>query len=152
MQDIILAKGVLPGTYNFSAFHSYSEIKGKIIRAKEIEDAVNSKNKKALVLLDDYKFDIGLMKQFGEGNSAFLIDLGRIIETNGLMRANEMGRIRNFLKICVKYEIKFALASFAKDESSIRNADELRHISCLLGLNIGQAKFALERLGEYLGN
>ncbi|MBU0586399.1 hypothetical protein KJ780_02730 [Candidatus Micrarchaeota archaeon] len=125
-------------------------MKKKILHVNGIEEAFKFKNKKSLVLLQDYKFDIGLMKQFGEGNSCFLIDLSRIIDSSGFRRAIELGRMRNFLRICTKYGIRFALASFAKYEFSIRNADELCHICCLLGLNMGQAKFALQRLQEYL--
>ncbi len=121
-------------------------------KVPNLEEAMKQKNRKVLILLDEYREDIGLMKQFAEkSKAAFLIDLGRIIETCGFKRAVELAKMRRFLRICVKYDVPFALASFAKDEFSIRNARELCHIATLVGLNVGKAKFGLERLGEYRG-
>ncbi|MFA5077703.1 MAG: hypothetical protein WC488_04720 [Candidatus Micrarchaeia archaeon] len=150
MYDIIRAKGISPEPFHFSKLYFYEDVKGRIAKVKSLDEAVKLKNKKELVMLEDYKEDIGLMKLFGSGNSAFLIDLSRIMETYGMQRATEMARMRRFVRVCVKYEIPFAFASFAKDEFSMRNSRELCHIATLLGLNVGQAKFALERLGSYL--
>lgn len=150
MYDIISAPGADPRPFHFSRFFQLAEARDKIIQVKDATEAQKFRGKKALVLPGDYKFDIGLMKAFGEGKAAFLIDLSRITAAQGMRRALEMGKMRRFLEICVKYEIPFALASFAKDEFSLRNASELCSIACLLGLNPGQAKFALARLGEYL--
>lgn len=125
-------------------------MKGKIVKVANLDEAAKSRNKGVLVLPGEYNEDIGLMKKFAEGNSAFLIDLSRVIETYGFKRAVELAKMRRFLRICIKYEISFALASFAKDEFSIRTSRELCHIATLVGLNVGQAKFGLERLKEYL--
>lgn len=150
MYDIIRAKGISPNSFFFSKFYFLDDVKNQIVKAANLEEAVKRKNRKELILLDEYREDIGLMKLFAEkSNAAFLIDLGRVIETYGFKRATEIAKMRRFLRICIKYEVPFAIATFAKDEFSIRNARELCHISCLVGLNVGQAKFALERLKEY---
>lgn len=125
-------------------------MKNNIAQVHSLDDAVKLKNKNVLVLPDQYHSDIGLMKLFARGNSVFLIDLGRIIENYGFRRAIEMAKMRRFLLICIKYEIAFALGFFAKDEFSTRNSQELCNIATLIGLNIGQAKFGLERLKEYI--
>ncbi len=150
MFDIIRAKGVSPAPFLFSNFFILDEVKGKIISVADLEEAAKSKSKKALVIPQDYRSDIGLMKGFAGGKAAYLVDLGRIIESSGFRRSMEMAKIRNFLRICVKYEVPFAIASFAGSEFSIRNAQELCNICALVGLNAGQARFASERLGEYL--
>ncbi len=128
-----------------------ASLKNKIMQVSSLNEAVKLKNKKVLVLLNEYNSDIGLMKLFACGNSAFLIDLGRIIESYGFKRAIELAKMRKFLFICVKYQIAFALASYTKDEFSTRNPRELCHIAILIGLNVGQAKFGLERLKKYIG-
>ncbi|VVB98599.1 Uncharacterised protein [uncultured archaeon] len=151
MFDIIRARNVAPESFNFSKFYFLDDVKNQVVKAPNLEEAMKQKNRKVLILLDEYREDIGLMKQFAEkSKAAFLIDLGRIIETNGFKRAVEMAKMRRFLRVCVKYEVPFALATFAKDEFSIRTAHEVCHIAGLVGLNAGQAKFGLERLEEYL--
>lgn len=152
MYDVIRVRNIAPEQFFFSKFYFLDEVKNHIVKVPDLEEAMKQKNRKVLILLDEYREDIGLMKQFAEkSRAAFLIDLGRIIETCGFRRAVELAKMRRFLRICVKYDVPFALASFAKDEFSIRNARELCHIATLVGLNIGQAKFGLERLKEYLG-
>ncbi len=151
MYDIIRARNIAPEPFHFAKLYFLDEVKGRISKLPNLDEAMKMKNKKGLILLDKYSEDIGLMKKFAEKSSAaFLIDLGRLIETNGFGRAVEMAKMRRFLRTCVKYDIPFALASFAKDEFSIRNAKELCHIATLAGLNVGQAKFGLERLRGYL--
>lgn len=151
MYDLIRTRGVKPEQFSFSKLYFLDDVRGKIILASDLSEAVKHRNRKVLVVPGEYKEDIGLMKQFGGGQAAFLIDLGRIIENSGYKRALEMSRIKRFLRTCVKFSIPFALASLAKDEFSVRSSDELCNIAALVGLNAGQAKFALERLGEYLG-
>lgn len=150
MFDIIRTQNIAPESFNFSKFYFLDDVKGKIVKVANLDEAAKSRNKGVLVLPDEYSEDIGLMKKFAEGKSAFLIDLGRITETYGFRRAVEMAKMRRFLRICAKYEVPFALASFAKDEFSIRTSRELCHIATLVGLNAGQAKFGLERLKQYI--
>lgn len=150
MYDIIAAEGIKAEDFSFSKFFILSEVKNKIAKVPNLEEAAKLRNKKTLVLLDDYEFDIGLIKLFARGKAAFLIDLGRIIQSQGIKRAIELGKMRRFVRICVKYEVPFVLASFAKDKFSVRTSRELCNIAALVGLNSGQAKFALERLGEFL--
>ena len=152
MFDIIRAQGIAPVPFSFSKLYFLDDVKNRIAKAPNLEEAMKLRNRKILILLDEYKEDIGLMKQFSEKSSAaFLIDLGRLIESNGFKRAVELAKMRRFLRICVKYEVPLVIASFAKDEFSIRTAHELCHIAGLVGLNYGQARFGLERLGLYLG-
>lgn len=115
-----------------------------VVVAFDLNSALKYKNKKILILLEQYKGNIGLMKLFSEKKSAFLIDLGRIIQNNGFKRAYELAVIRRFLSVCIKYKLRFALAHFPKDEFSARSEKELVHISFLVGLNPGQAKFGIE--------
>ncbi len=150
MYDIVRARNLAPGSFHFSKLYFLDDVKNRIAKVPNLEEAMKRRNKKELLLLDEYNEDIGLMKQFAEKcSAAFLIDLGRIIESQGFKRAVEMAKMRRFVRICIKYEVPFALASFAKDEFSTRNAHELCNIAALVELNPGQAKFALERLKDY---
>ena len=102
-------------------------------------------------MLNDYAFDEGIIRVIAEKkNICFLIDLGRLIRSRGISRAVALSKLRNFLRLCVKYGAYYTFASFAESEAKIRSAAELEHIILLFGLNPGQAKFALKMLGHYL--
>jgi len=138
-------------SYGFGRFYQYEEAKGRIATAENAVAASELKNRKALVMLRDWKFDEGAIKVIAEKRKAcFLIDLSAIIRSRGTRRAVEMSKLRNFLRLCVKHGAFYAFASFAEKEGEIRSPEELEHIAMLLGLNRGQAGFALDMLKEYL--
>ena len=140
-----------PSKYGFSRFFLFEQARGRIIECDNLEAATNHKNKKALVSLRDYAFDEGAIRIIAEKkNVCFLIDIGKIIRTRGVPRAIALSKLRNFLRFCVKYGAFYTFASFAENEQQIRTPEELESIITLLGLNRGQAKFALRMLGHYL--
>ncbi|MEK6982797.1 MAG: hypothetical protein AABX38_07725 [Candidatus Micrarchaeota archaeon] len=133
--------------YDYSSPH----VKQKIIKVKNLAQAVNYKNKEMLIIIEDHDFDDGAIKLIAEKKKAcFLIDLSRIINSKGVGRAVAMSKLRNFLKLCNKHGAYYTFADFAKDEFELRSSKELMHISLLLGLNLGQAKFAMKMLKSYL--
>jgi RNase P/RNase MRP subunit p30 len=126
-------------------------VKGKIESFKDVGGASERRNKKVLVLLDDYKFDVGAIKLIGEKKKmCFLIDLSRIIKSYRVKRAIEISKLRSFLRLCNKYGALYAFATFSDKEEEIRTPEELMHIAMLFDINKGQAKFALRMLGEYI--
>ena len=121
----------------------------KFIECENLEQAVNHKNRKALVLLRDYAFDDGAIKLIGEKkNVCFLIDLDRIIRSKGVPRAILLSKLRTFLKLCVKHGAFYTFAAL-DEKSQARSPEETIAIAMLLGLNRGQAKFALQMLQHY---
>jgi len=140
--------------FGYENLYEFDKIKNGIVTVKNASETGNYKNKKILILLESYDFDAnteGAIKLIGEKKKAcFLIDFSRIINSYGVNRAILLSKIRTFLKLCVKYNVFYAFADFAKDEYEIRSSQELAHIALLLGLNIGQAKFALKMLKHYL--
>jgi len=152
MFDIIRFRSeVNPDFFGFERFYFLEEAKGKILQAESLEKAATLRNRKALILLQDHAFDEGALKLIAEKKQlCFLIDLGRLIRSRGVSRAVAMSKLRNFLRLCNKYGAFYSFASFAENESQIRTTDELMHIAMLLGVNRGQARFALEMAGGYL--
>ena len=150
MFDIIKCSAE-PSAFGFDKFYFYDDVKGRILEAENLQAAATHKNKKALIMLRDHAFDEGAIKVIAEKKKlCFLIDLGRLIKTNGISRAIAMSKLRNFLRLCVKHGAFYAFASFAEKENKIRTPDELVHIAMLFDLNRGQAKFALKMLQHYL--
>lgn len=151
MYDITLKKIENAEEYGFKKIYYYEDIKNKILEFKDIVEAEKNKNKRKLALVKNLDINIGLIKSIAAKNKLlFLIDLSRVIESKGFNRAKEISKIRKFLYFAIKYNLKFALVSFSKEE--VRTARELCHIGTLVGLNIGQAKISLKRLEKYLGN
>lgn len=150
MFDLIKCSAI-PAEYGFSKFFLLEESKSKIMKFADVAEAANSKNKKLLAVLEDYKFDDGAIKLIGEKKKlCFLIDLSRIIEGYGIRRSIEISKLRSFLKLCNKHGAFYTFATFAEKKEEIRSPQELMHIAQLFDINKGQAKFALKMLGEYL--
>jgi len=152
MYDIIRCQpSAAPSSFGFSSFYNFDSIKTRVISVSNLEEALNYKNKKVLLVLQDYKFDEGAIRVIAEKkNVCFLIDLGRLVRSNGISRAVAISKIRNFLRLCAKYGAYYTFASFAERESQIRTAEELIFMVSLFDLNKGQAKFALKMLKNYL--
>jgi len=141
-----------PTSLGFERIYTIDDVLGRAVEANNLADATKHKNQKVLILLKDYAFDDGAMRLIAEKKKAcFLIDIGRLIRSNGVVRAVAISKLRNFLRLAIKHGAFYSFASFAKSESEMRNADELMHIVMLLGINKGQARFALCMAGEYLG-
>lgn len=137
--------------HGFERFFTLEQAKGRIAVCADLTAAAEHRNRKTLLSLRDYSFDPGAMKLIGEKKSAcFLIDLGRIIRARGVPRAILLSRLRTFLRLCIKHGAFYAFASLAEKENEIRSPDELIHIAMLLGVNRGQARFALRMLPHYL--
>jgi hypothetical protein len=138
-------------THGFERLFSAEEAKARIAVVDNAEKAAELKNRKTLILLRDWKFDEGAIKTIADKKRAcFLIDLSTIIGSRGMRRAVEMSKLRSFLRLCAKHGAFYSFASFAEKEEEIRSPEELEHIIMLLGLNRGQARFALGMLKEYL--
>lgn len=139
------------GALGYEKIYEHEKAKTRIMNAKTLAEAAKHKNREVLIALESYDFDEGAIKIIAEKrNACFIIDLSRIISTYGIARAILLSKIRMFLKRCNKHGAFYAFADFAKNEFELRSARELMHISLLLGLNPGQAKFAMEMLGRYL--
>jgi RNase P/RNase MRP subunit p30 len=137
--------------HGFSRFFSMPDCKGRVLELDNLAAAAEHRNRKSLIMLRDWAFDEGAIRVIAEKKSAcFLIDLGRIMETRGVQRAIAISKLRNFLSLCVKYGAFYAFATFAESENAIRSPAEMESIACLLGINRGQARFALKMLGHYL--
>ncbi|MEW6722788.1 MAG: hypothetical protein AB1324_06000 [Candidatus Micrarchaeota archaeon] len=150
MFDIIRCEAD-PRSFGFERFYSYDSVKDRIVSCPTVVDAEKHKNRKTLITLGDFAFDEGAMKLIAEKKSAcILIDLGRLMRSRGVPRAIAFSKLRTFLAMCNRFGVFYSFATFAENQNQIRNTDELQHIAMLLGINRGQAKFALKMLKEYL--
>jgi hypothetical protein len=152
MFDIIKTKGEIdPRHYGYSKLYSADSANKKIKLCNNLAEAANYKSQKMLIMLKELDFDIGSLRVLGQQKKACLLfDLSKIIKSSGIRRSIELAKMRAALKFCNKYGTLYTFATFAEDEPSIRNSHELIAICMLLGINRGQAEFALKMLGHYL--
>ena len=126
------------------------DLKGRLVECETVLQAAEHKNRKTLILLKDYAFDEGSIKLIAEKKSAcFLIDVSRIIRARGVPRAILLSKLRTFLTFCVRFGAFYTFADLSEKESNRRSPEELVAIASLLGINRGQANFALKMLPHY---
>lgn len=137
--------------FGFQELFLEKEMQKDILLCENLAQAAQQRNKKTLVMVKELDFDLGSLKLLAEKKKACLLfDLSKIINSHGLRRSIEMAKMRTCLRYCNKFGVFYTFASFAGDESSIRSPRELIAICGLVGVNIGQAKFALKMIGQYL--
>lgn len=150
MFDIVKCRAGAP-KYGFEGFYFSEGLKGRIIEADNLGAAAQHRNRKSLIMLRDYAYDEGAMKLVAEKKQlCFLIDLGRVIRSRGVPRAILLSKLRTFLALCNRFGAFYSFATFAETEEKIRTPDEIAAIAGLLGVNRGQAKFAMRMLKHYI--
>jgi len=119
----------------------------EIIKLKTTSDLLVHKGRKIAVVLDDYRYDEGVLRVVGEKKApVIIIPAERIINSEGTARARLISRLRNFLKPCIKYGVYYALGIL--DKNTKREDNELVSIGIMLGLNQGQAEMSIKRFKE----
>jgi len=144
--DILKFECGNPSEYGFSKTYFLSSVSDKVKFVDSEEAALKIRNKGVLVKVENYPLGLELIRGFERKESVFLLDLSEIINSSGGKRASIIKRMRNFARMCIKYKVKFAMASFAENEEEMRSAEELVHIGFLLGLTRGAGRKALTQL------
>lgn len=71
-----------------------------------------------------------------------IFDIGSLLSSSGQKRALIIGRMRQNVRLCRKYKVTMALASFAHDEFGLRRPQEMVSIGQLIGMTYAEAKAA----------
>jgi len=138
------------GTYGFTKFFFYSEVKKRIIEISSDEEILKNKNRRAVFLVKNLRISPEMIKIIGEkGAAVFLIDLYPLFKFYATKRGIYLSQMRKFLEFCVKYNAKYSFATFFEKENEIRTPEEIIDLLSLVGVNEGQTRFALEELGKY---
>ena len=149
--DILKFECGNPSGYGFSKTYFSESVKDKVKFVDSEEAALKIRNKGVLIKVENYPLGLELIRGFEGKESVFLLDLSEIMKSSGGKRASIIKRMRNFARMCIKYKVAFAMASFAENENEVRSADELLHIGFLIGMNLGEGREALSRIKEILG-
>jgi len=95
------------------------------------------------LLMPSFQPDVGLLRDAAEHKKAFLFPISMLLDSHGVLRATLMGRMRFFLKMCIKFKAPYILVSGAKDEYQLKSPQELTAIGEALGLSHDQAAWAI---------
>ncbi len=148
--DILKFECGNPSEYGFSKTYFLSSVSDKVRVVDSEEAALKIRNRGVLIKVENYPIGFELIRGFEGKESIFLLDLSEILKSSGGKRASIIKRMRNFSRMCIKYKVAFAMASFAEEEAEMRTSDELVHIGFLIGLNRGEGKEALSKIKEIL--
>lgn len=116
----------------------------EIFESQDVDALRNAcKQGKVRFLLSAFQPDVGLMRDAAERKKPFIIPISPLLESHGIQRAMLMGRMRFFLKMCVKFRAPFIISSGAKDDYQLKSPHELIAIGEALGLSHDQAEWAI---------
>lgn len=147
----------LMGKLGFSGFLSLSRIRAErqgdlqkatpqtLIESQNVEvlRAACKMGRTRFLLMGSFQPDVGLLRDAAEHEKAFIIPISLLLESHGIQRAILMGRMRFFLKLCVKFRAPYILSSGARDEYGLKSPQELIAIGEALGLSHDQAEWAI---------
>lgn len=124
----------------------------EIIRLKTTAELLNHKSKTAVAILDDYAYDEGSLGVIAEKKTlVVLVAFDSLLATHGMARARLLSKLRNFLKLCARFGVLYAIGFGADAKAGkyvVREPQETEAIGQLLGLNRGQAKMASARFKD----
>ena len=132
----------IPDRSNF-----FKLIKMEIKKLEITSDLLEYKGRKIAVILEDYRYDEGTLRVIGEKKApVILIPVELLLTTKGMSRAKLISKLRNFLQLCAKFGVNYALGII--DKNTKRDEKEIISVGVLLGLNEGQAKMAVKRFSD----
>ena len=77
-----------------------------------------------------------------------LFDHGMIRTASPQRRAQLLGRMRQNVELCRKYNVRMAIVTMAKTPLQLRSPADLRSFAMQLGMSPGEAKAAVSAVGE----
>lgn len=89
-----------------------------------------------------------LCKLAKKNNIAIAFNFNLILNSEGMLRSQLLGRMMQNIKLCRKYKINTVIASFASKPEEVRSAHDLISFGISIGMHPKEAKESLKYL-EY---
>ena len=88
-----------------------------------------------------------IMCTFAQKNNVVIaFSFQQILKSYKSKRAQIIGRIKQNIKLCRKYKVTMAIASFATNHYEMRAPQDMQAFFCLMGMHPAEAKKAVETL------
>ncbi len=91
-----------------------------------------------------------LCKIAHDKDKIIVFDVGALLGSSGRTRAQIIGRMQQNVRLCRKYKVTMALATFAKTPYQMRREEEMIAIGQLIGMTRAEAKEATQAIGKRL--
>ena len=91
-----------------------------------------------------------LCKLANKNNIMIGFSFSTILNTDGKLRSQILGRIMQNIRLCRKYNVKTIIASFAEKPYDLRSCYDLKGVFISLGMHPKEAKDSLENIYNYL--
>lgn len=89
---------------------------------------------------------MGAIKSVAEGKGAFAIPILPLLNVSGIQKAVLLSKMRNFVRICKKYNADFFPCTLAQSQIELRNARELIGFGELLDLSENESREKMKTL------
>jgi hypothetical protein len=100
---------------------------------------------KGFVVLESFNEGV-LSKVSKNPDIVAMLPLNGLISAEGAAKARELERLRTWVSFLQRYSIRFTVASFGRDEESMRDETERELICALFGLDCGQSKMIVKTI------
>jgi len=91
-----------------------------------------------------------LCKLANKNNIMMGFSFSSILNTEGIIRSQILGRMMQNIKLCRKYKVKIIVASFAEKPYDMRPNHDLKSVFISLGMHPKEAKDSLENIYKQL--
>ncbi len=91
-----------------------------------------------------------LCKLANKNNVMIGFSFSTILNEEGVIRSQILGRIMQNIRLCRKYKVKIIIASFAEKPYDMRPCPDLKSVFISLGMHPTEAKDSLENIYNYL--
>lgn len=119
-----------------------------IFKTEDVKIASSQCKKDQIIYLKTYEPSMEIIQKAKEKQAIFLINLLDIINAENAGRSILINKLKLFLKLCIKYKIKFILSFLASNEMEMRTFKEGVALGVLLGLKPKQAKDSFNYIKE----
>ncbi len=137
--------------FGFAELILFSSIKNRIKEISSDNELIQNQNFNGIFLLKEFKIEPKIINLISKKKkSIFLIDFSCIYNSRSFRRGILLSQIKEFLKYCIKYNMKYSFANFADKKEDVRNPIEIIGICSLLELNEIEAKQGICEIKKYL--
>lgn len=91
-----------------------------------------------------------LCKLANKNNIMICFSFSSILNTDGRIRSQILGRLMQNIRLCRKYKVKTVIASFAEKPYDMRPCPDLKSVFISLGMHPKEASDSLENIYKYL--
>ncbi len=132
--------------FDFKELFLYKDF--SIFKTDKTRIAAAQCKKNKIIYLETYEPSMEIIQKAKEKKSILFINLLDIIKAEKSERSILINKLKLFLKLCIKYNVKFIFSFLASTDAEMRTLKEGIALGALLGIKPIQAKNAFSEIKE----